>query len=231
MASRRRAEALIAAGSVRVNGVVVTALGTQVSARADRVEVDGRRVQPEEFGYRLLLKPRSCLSTLTKVVTGEGAGRPSLARYVGALEPGWQVVAPLDFPSEGVILLTTDGDLAQRMSKGGGKAPMTYHIKYQGIVNDQNVQRLLRGWKVESRTVKPLSVAILATTGKNVWVEMVVAEARPRALKVSGDVIRHSVLKISRVKLAGMSFEGLAMGGYRELSKSEVVSLRRMAGT
>ena len=112
VSSRRQAEALIAAGAVSVNGEVVTALGSTVREGRDRVEVSGRRVQVEKPIYRLLLKPRACLATLQPVGT-----RPTLRRYLRDPEPGLQVVAPLDFPAEGVVLLTSDGELAQAMSK------------------------------------------------------------------------------------------------------------------
>jgi 23S rRNA pseudouridine2605 synthase len=223
VSSRRKAEELITSGAVRVNGVVVKTLGTGVGAH-DRVEVDGRRVLAEAPIYRLLLKPRSCLATLTK--TGD---RPTLARYVRDAEPGLQVVAPLDFPAEGVVLLTTDGELAQVMAKKG-RVPMTYHIKLQGLVKDDAITRLARGWRWEGRPVKPETIDKLAATERNTWIEMVVPESRPRALKAAGDLIRHSVLKISRVRLGGLSFEGLAMGAWRDLTKAEVNDLRRRAG-
>jgi 23S rRNA pseudouridine2605 synthase len=223
ISSRRKAETLIASGAVRVNGVVVSTLGSSVGSH-DRVEVEGRRVVADAPIYRLLLKPRACLATLAK-----DTKRPTLARYVRDAEPGLQVVAPLDFPAEGVILLTNDGALAQAMTKSG-KVPMTYHLKLQGIVGDDEVERLLKGWRWEGRVVKPASVGRLAVTEKNTWVEMVVSEARPRALKGGGDVIRHSLLKISRIRLGGLSFEGLAMGEWRDLSKSEAADLRRRAG-
>lgn len=223
ISSRRKAETLIASGAVRVNGVVVSTLGSTVGSH-DRVEVEGRRVVADTPIYRLLLKPRACLATLAK-----DTKRPTLARYVRDAEPGLQVVAPLDFPAEGVILLTNDGALAQAMTKSG-KVPMTYHLKLQGIVGDDEVERLLKGWRWEGRAIKPASVARLAVTEKNTWVEMVVSEARPRALKGGGDVIRHSLLKISRIRLGGLSFEGLAMGEWRDLSKSEAADLRRRAG-
>jgi 23S rRNA pseudouridine2605 synthase len=223
ISSRRKAETLIASGAVRVNGVVVSTLGSTVGSH-DRVEVEGRRVVADAPIYRLLLKPRACLATLAK-----DTKRPTLARYVRDAEPGLQVVAPLDFPAEGVILLTNDGALAQAMTKSG-KVPMTYHLKLQGIVGDDEVERLLKGWRWEGRVVKPASVGRLAVTEKNTWVEMVVSEARPRALKGGGDVIRHSLLKISRIRLGGLSFEGLAMGEWRDLSKSEAADLRRRAG-
>ena len=224
VSSRRKAEELIAAGAVRVNGTEVTTLGSSVDAARDRVEVNGKRVFPETPLYRLLLKPRACLATLAK-----GGTRPTLARYVRDAEPGLQVVAPLDFPAEGVVLLTSDGELAQAMAKKS-RVTMTYHIKLQGLVKDDAVTRLARGWRWEGRSVTPESIDRLAATERNTWIEMVVAESRPRALKAAGDLIRHSVLKISRVRLGGLSFEGLAMGGWRDLTKAEINDLRKRAG-
>lgn len=225
VASRRQAEALIASGGVRVNGAVVSQLGTKVDVNADTVEVGGRRVRPETPIYRVLLKPRACLATLDA-----RQDRPTLARYVRAAEPGLRVVAPLDFPAEGLVLLTTDGELAEAMSRGGGRVPMTYHLKLQGLIRDEDVVRLLRGWKWENRPVRPHTVETIATTGKNSWIEMIVPEIRARALKAAGDVIRHAVLKVSRVRLGGIRFEGLRMGDQRDLKKTEVASLRTRAG-
>ncbi|HVR64773.1 MAG TPA: S4 domain-containing protein [Polyangia bacterium] len=228
VASRRAAEQLIAGGSVKVNGATVTALGTQVNVRDDRVEVDGRRVVPERPIYRLMLKPRACLATLK--VTGD---RPTLARFLRDPEPGLQVVAPLDFPAEGLVLLTNDGELAERVAKpprGRAGIPMTYHLKLQGKVSDDEITRLLRGWKWEGRPIRPQAIQTLAATDKNMWLEMVVDETRPRALKAAGELIRHTVLKISRVRLGGVSFEGLPMGGWRDLTRVEVADLRRRAG-
>jgi 23S rRNA pseudouridine2605 synthase len=225
VASRRAAERLITEGKVKVNGVAVSALGSQVDAH-DRVEVEGRRVRPETPLYRVILKPRSCLATLDPA-QGE---RPTLARHVPDRELGWKVVAPLDYPAEGVVLLTTDGPLADRMARGGGSVPMTYHLKLQGTVTAAELERLRRGWKWNGRPVKVASADALATTGKNTWIEVVVAESRPRVLKAAGELIRHTVLKISRIRLGALSFEGLAMGGSRDLTKGEIKALRRTAG-
>jgi 23S rRNA pseudouridine2605 synthase len=227
VSSRRRAEHLIATGAVKVNGVVVSTLGSTVGAK-DRVEVDGKRVLPEAPIYRIMLKPRLCLSTL---VPHAKADRHTLVRYLRVAEPGLQVVAPLDFLAEGVVLLTTDGELAQAITKGKpGQVPMTYHLKLQGLVRDEDVGRLLKGWRWEGRPIKPMSVAAIATTEKNTWIEMVVAETRPRALKGGCEWIRHTLLKISRVRFGGLSFEGLAMGGWRDLSRAEIADLRKRAG-
>jgi 23S rRNA pseudouridine2605 synthase len=224
VSSRRKAEELIAAGAVRVNNKPVTALGSSVDTKRDRVEVNGRRVFPETPIYRVLLKPRACLATLAK-----SSERPTLARYVRDAEPGLQVVAPLDFPAEGVVLLTTDGELAQTMAKKG-RVQMTYHIKLQGLVKDDGIMRLARGWRWEGRSVKPESIDRLAATERNTWIEMVVAESRPRALKAAGELLRHTVLKISRIRMGALSFEGLPMGGWRDLTKAEISDLRRRAG-
>jgi 23S rRNA pseudouridine2605 synthase len=224
VASRRRAEQLIASGSVTVNGHVVTTPGVLVKSR-DRVEVDGKRVIRLDPVYRVLLKPRECLATL-----GTMGDRATLKRYVRNPEPGLAVVAPLDYRAEGVVLMTTDGELAAAMAKRGQKVPMTYHLKFQGKVGDEALNRLAHGWKWEQIAVKPTAVTALATTGKNTWVEMVVTEMRPRALKAGGDVIRHSLLKISRVRIGNVSFEGLKMGDWRDLSKGELADLRSRAG-
>ena len=229
IASRRKAEDLIRQGEVRVEGKVVTQLGTQVDPRLQRVEVHGKRVHPEPPQYRVLLKPRGCLATLAPSAP-DTAERRSLARFIPDPEVGWHVVAPLDFLAEGVILLTTDGVLAARMSRGGGRVAMTYHLKFQGQLGDEEVARLARGWKWDGRVVKPAKLETLATTGKNTWIEMVVAESRPRVLKAAGETIRHTLLKISRVRLGEISFAGLRMGGFREVTKQEVKSLLHAAG-
>ncbi|HEY4186744.1 MAG TPA: S4 domain-containing protein [Polyangia bacterium] len=224
ISSRRRAEQLIASGSVKVNGQVVNTPGVVVAER-DRVEVDGKRVIRVDPVYRVMLKPRACLATL-----GKSGDRPTLQRFMHDPEPGMTVVAPLDFPAEGVVLLTTDGELADAIAKRRQKVPMTYHLKLQGVVGEEEITRLSKGWRWEDVPVKPLAVEALATTGKNTWIQMVVTEIRPRALKAAGDLLRHSVLKISRVRLGRISFEGLEMGGWRDLSKSEVAELRQSAG-
>ena len=116
------------------------------------------------------------------------------------------------------------------MSRGGGHVPMTYHLKFQGKMGDDEIARLLRGWKWDGRLVRPTKVEAIATTGKNTWVEMVVAESRPRVIKAAGETIRHTVLKISRVRLGEISFEGLKMGAFRDVTKKEVKSLLHDAG-
>jgi 23S rRNA pseudouridine2605 synthase len=226
VSSRRAAEKLIAEGKVKVNGTVVSALGTQVNERKDRVELEGKRLRPESPQYRLLLKPRACLATLNPPTED----RATLAEFVEDKEVGWKVVAPLDFPAEGVVLLTTDGELEERMSRGGGKVPMGYHLKFQGSVGAAELERLRKGWKWNGRMVKPFTVESIATTGKNTWVEMAIAETRPRVLKVAGEMIRKSLLKVSRVRMGNMSFEGLKMGEGRDLTKAEIAALRRAAG-
>ena len=232
IASRRHAEDMILAGEVKIDGQVVSELGVRVDPQAQRVEVRGRRVRPDETQYRVLLKPRGCLASLAPPPPAEAGAAPrkTLARFIPDAEVGWNVVAPLDFLSEGVILLTTDGALAARMSRGGGHVLMTYHLKFQGKVGDEEVARLGHGWKWEGRPVKPVAVEAIATTGKNTWVEMLVAESRPRVLKAGGETIRHTVLKISRVRLGHISFEGLKMGGFRDLTKKEVAALLADAG-
>lgn len=234
--SRREAEKLIAAGAVRVNGRLVTELGVQVDPEHDRVELQGKRVKVDAPIYRLLLKPRECLSVLESPRDEAGRKRPSLEKYLKDKEPGWHVVGPLDFQSEGVLLITSDGALAERVVKGapgkksGCPLPMTYHLKFQGLVGEEDLARIAKGWRFEGRPIKPEGVYPLATTGKNTWVEVVVKELRPRALRALGELMRMQVLKISRVKFGEFSFEGLKMGGWRELNDKDVAKLLRATG-
>jgi len=107
---------------------------------------------------------------------------------------------------------------------------MGYHLKFQGSVGAAELERLRKGWKWNGRMVRPFTVEALATTAKNTWIEMAIAESRPRVLKVAGEMIRKSLLKVSRVRLGNMSFEGLKMGEGRDLTKSEIAALRRAAG-
>lgn len=230
VASRRQAEALIAAGAVTVNGQPVTAPGVEVDPARDRVEVHGRRVMGEPPSYRLLLKPRECLSTIGRAAQPGQAARPTLKRYLRDAALPWKVVGPLDFPSEGVLLLTTDGELAERLSRAQSRLPMTYHVKFQGSIGDEDIARLQRGWRHEDRPVRPTAVIPIATTGKNTWLEIVVADMRPRALRSAGLLLRKHVLKISRTRFGALSFEGLRMGGHRELTAREVSALRQAAG-
>ena len=199
VASRRRAEDMIRAGEVTVGGAVVTELGISVDPQHDRVEVHGKRVRPEEPQYRVILKPRACLATLAKPLADTAESQRPLARFIPDVEIGWTVVAPLDFLAEGVVLLTTDGALAARMSRGGGHVPMTYHLKFQGKVGDEEVARLLRGWKWDGRPgASPPRSRPSPPPGKNTWVEMVVAESRPRVLKAAGDSPPHPAQDFAR---------------------------------
>ena len=210
-----------------------------IETEALKREIEGLAIQPQSRRYTPELKARVLAWAKSRQAVGVsvpsmcleiGISDPTLRRYLRDPEPGLQVVAPLDYPAEGVVLLTSDGELAQAMSKKSQRVVMTYHLKLQGVVGDDSITRLLKGWRWENRPVRPEVVAPLATTGKNTWIEMVVAETRPRALKAAGDLIRHSLLKISRVRLGGLSFEGLAMGGWRDLTKPEINDLRRRAG-
>src|SRR3569832_1156334 len=170
VASRRRAEQLIASGAVKVNGQVVDKPGVVV-ADCDCVVVDGKRVLRVDPVYRVLLKPRACLATL-----GTSGDRSTLRRYLHDRAPGMVVVAPLDFPAEGVVLLTTDGELADAISKKRQKVPMTYLLKLLGAVGEEELTRLARGWRWENVPVKPPAVESLATTGKNTRIKKVVPE-------------------------------------------------------
>ena len=192
---------------LRVNGVAVTAPAPASIRPSDRVDVDGRRVCAESPIYRLMLKPRACLATLATERRAPDAG--ALPRDA---EPGLQVVAPLDFPAEGVVLLTTDGELAQAISKRAARGgPDDLPPEAAGDGQRGRHRRLLAagvggaaGQPDGDGPARDDRQEHLDRDGRR--------RGAPRALKAAGDLIRHSVLKISRMRLGGLSFEGLKMG-------------------
>jgi len=197
VASRRRAEELIAAGAVTVDGKVITTLGVQVKERRDRVEVNGRRVHVEDPLYRLLLKPRGCLATLTrpnpdKSAPRENVARPTLARYVPDASWAGTWWAPLDFLAEGVIL--PDHRRRSGRTHVAWRRARAHDLPPEISGHDGRIRAgasCSRGWRFNSAPVRPIKVEALATTGKNMWIdnggarEPAARASRPRA-KPSG---------------------------------------------
>jgi 23S rRNA pseudouridine2605 synthase len=226
VASRRRAEELIVGGTVRVNGRVVTQLGTKIDPERDRVTVAGRRVQPEEKQYLLLNKPEGTVATLS-----DPQGRPTigdlLPRKSGArLYP----VGRLDFHTAGALLVTNDGDLAQALIHPSRRIEKTYHVKVRGHVGAGALDKLANGVRLEDGPAPSARVAIVTTTGKHTWLEITLAESRPRQVPRMCEAVGHPVMRAIRVAFAGVGIEGLPAGETRPLEDAEIAELRKLTG-
>ena len=226
VASRRHAEELIRQGIVRVNNRVVTEMGAKVDPERDKVTVSGRRVQPEEKSYLLLNKPEATVSTMS-----DPQGRPTVAdllpRRAGVrLFP----VGRLDWATSGALLFTNDGELAQALVHPKRRIVKTYHAKLRGAPSEATLDRLRLGVVLDDGKSPPAEVGIVATTGKHMWVQIDIAENRPRQVPRMCEAVGHPILKLIRVAFAGVGIEGLPEGETRELADAEVTELRKLTG-
>lgn len=226
IASRRKAEQMILEGLVRVNGVVVTELGTKADPARDYIKVGGKLInqllEERELVYVLLNKPRGYLSS-----TSDPQERP-LA--IDLLPPNIQqkvhTVGRLDFNTEGLLILTNDGELTNKVTKAG-RIPKVYHAKVKGHPTEEMIERLRRGVSIDGRRTAPAEVALLEATGAdNAWYRVVLVEGRNQQIRKMFDVVGHSVVKLRRVQIGPITDVGLAIGKWRMLTEQEIKRLK-----
>jgi 23S rRNA pseudouridine2605 synthase len=230
LASRRHAEELIEAGEVTVNGEVVREMGTKADPARDHIKVRGRLINPllekQENVYVLLNKPRGYLTALS-----DPEGRPLVSELVppslGRLHP----VGRLDFNTEGLLILTNDGELTNYVTAARNHVEKVYEVKVKGVPPEAQVARLRRGVRLEdgARTA-PADIRKVDETETNAWYEVVLREGRNQQIRRMFDLIGHSVLKLRRVKIGPVVAEGLLTGQWRHLTPAEVKKLKGGAG-
>ena len=222
IASRRHAEELIRAGQVRVNGVVVTELGAKADPEHDRVEAAGRVAErPAEPGYYLLHKPSHVVATMS-----DPEGRATLRHVLRGLAGGVFPVGRLDYAASGLILLTSDGALADRILKNSARMPKVYWLKVAGRLTDDEMRQV--GHKAQARLRRLRAPGAAASHSANPWYEAELTDARSDSLRQALFAIEHPVEKLKRVKFGPVELGDLAEGHYRALEPGEVAQLRRM---
>jgi 23S rRNA pseudouridine2605 synthase len=229
IASRRKAEEIIAAGRVTRNGQVVVEQGTKADPGRDEICVDGKRLERrEQLVYFALNKPRGYVTTVS-----DPEGRPTV---MDLLPKGLARVYPvgrLDYASEGLLLMTNDGALAQKLTKAGSHVPKTYLVKVSGRPDDKAIERLQAGISIaleDGRRVKTSPAKIrLAADGANPWYEVVLIEGRNRQIRRMFEQVGHHVEKIKRVQVGPLALD-VAPGKFRALTEREVGKLKRIAG-
>lgn len=229
VASRRKAEELITAGRVRVNGEIVTELGTKVDPSTDAIRVDGKPLRAaQRFVYFLLNKPKGYVTTVS-----DPEGRPTVMQLLGDLRERVYPVGRLDYASEGLLLLTNDGALAQQLTKAASHVPKTYHVKISGKPSEQSLQRLRSGVHIsldDDRRVKTSPARIrLLEDAPNPWYEVTLIEGRNRQIRRMFQSVGHLVEKIKRVQLGPLTLD-IPPGKFRPLTKSEVHQLKSLFG-
>ncbi len=246
LASRRKAEQLIAAGVVSVNGQVVTEPGTKADPRIDEIRVDGKLLRgPERHVYLAIYKPKGHMTTVS-----DPEGRPTVMDLLKGVEERVFPVGRLDYMSEGLLLLTNDGDLMAQLTKAGSHVAKTYMVKVSGKPTDEALDKLrngimlppepgltgARGKKqpgVERRSfavlTQPATIR-LAVDQENPWFEVTLTEGRNRQLRRMFEQVGHHIEKIKRVRYASLTLD-LEPGEFRHLTPKEVNQLRKSLDT
>ncbi|MCR6033806.1 pseudouridine synthase [Nocardioides sp. zg-579] len=221
VASRRRCEELMLEGSVEVDGEVVTRLGTKVDPRTAVIRVEGKRLPPvSAHVYLVLNKPRGVVSTMS-----DPEGRRTLQDLVEDRPERLFHVGRLDTDTSGLILLTNDGDFAQRMAHPSYEVDKTYVAEVEGEVFRRTIKQLLEGVTLEDGPVTVKKAKVVETLGERSIVELVIHEGRNRIVRRLLDHVGHPVRRLTRTAIGSVQLKGLAPGELRDLTHDELGEL------
>jgi 23S rRNA pseudouridine2605 synthase len=225
VAARRKADQLIASGTVSVNGIRAVA-GQQVTPGVDTVTVEGRPVEPtNEWTYLMLHKP---VGVLTSV--GDGRGRKTVTDRLPPGRPRVFPVGRLDLDSRGLVLLTDDGELAGRLMHPRYHVEKEYRVVIAGRPSDDALRRLLEGMVVRGERFQPVEARVLEGTASETRLSMILREGRKREVRRLWQALGHRVVDLQRVRIDGLHLGDLAEGSIRPLRPDEVADLKSAAG-
>ncbi len=228
LGSRREAEEWIREGRVFVNGRVAK-LGDRADPDEDAVRLDQKRVHPRSGPktYLLLNKPRGYVTTVSDPESRDTV----LDLLPGGLRRGIKPVGRLDVQTEGLLLLTDDGDLARDLTSPAIGCPKEYRVKVSGTPDEKSLDRLRRGISIEGRRTRPSTIERISGTGRgaegNTWFRLILTEGRNRQVRRMFELIGHPVSKLKRIAIGPIRDERLPTGAYRRLSPREVEFLKR----
>jgi 23S rRNA pseudouridine2605 synthase len=226
VASRRKCEQLMLDGLVEVDGEVVTRLGTKVDPTTAVVRVDGKRLPPVSANvYLVLNKPRGVVSTMS-----DPEGRRTLSDFVGDRPERLFHVGRLDTDTDGLLLLTNDGDFAHRMAHPSYEVDKTYVAEVEGLVGKPVLKQLLAGVVLEDGPVQVSKARVVSVHGERSIVELVIHEGRNRIVRRLLDHVGHPVRRLTRTQIGPVRIGELKQGKLRELDASEIGALLDAAG-
>jgi pseudouridine synthase len=222
IASRRHAEQMITAGEVTVNGKVVTELGTKADPATDHIKVRGKLINPQlerrEKVYVLLNKPKGYLSSVS-----DPDGRPTVLELLPASLGRIYPVGRLDFNTEGLLLLTNDGEFTNFITAARNKVEKVYEGKVKGIPEEQAIERLRRGVTLDDGTrTAPAKIRRVGETETNTWFEILLHEGKNQQIRRMFDLIGHSVIKLRRSRIGSLRDDDLKPKSWRRLTPDEI---------
>ncbi len=222
MASRRQAEDWIAEGRVSVNGHVAV-VGEKADPTRDVIEVDGRQILGTEKKITILLnKPRGYISTLS-----DPQGRRLVTDLIADIPERLYPVGRLDFNTEGLLLLTNDGELSLRLTHPRHHVSKTYLVKVQGTLSSAMAARLSRGVVIDGYKTAPAKVDHIRSAGTSCWFELTIREGKNRQVRKMCESVGLSVVRLKRIRIDFLDLGDLAIGKYRFLSEPEIQRLKQ----
>jgi pseudouridine synthase len=227
VASRRASEQLMLDGRVTVNGSTVRELGTKADPSIDDIRVDGRRIRPaERHRYLLLNKPKGFVTTRS-----DPQQRPTVMQLLDGVKEYVYPVGRLDFDTEGLLLLTNDGELAARLTHPRHEVPRVYEVRVAGVPDPRDLERLARGVTVDGRRTAEAQVRLVPGRHEgHATLRITIAEGRNRQVRKMFDSIGHPVDWLRRVAIGPLQDRRLRRGQWRDLTGAEVAALKRAAG-
>ncbi len=221
LASRRNAEELIRQGKVTVDGKVVTGMGCKVDPSTQVVALEGRIVSPEEKKiYLLLNKPRGYVTTLN-----DPQGRPIVSSLLTGITSRVFPVGRLDFDTEGALILTNDGDFAERILHPRFEIKRTYQAEVRGLPTPEKIRLLAEGVELEGKKTWPATVRIVAKAATTTTLEITIHEGRKRQVRLMCQAIGHRVLALKRLAYGGLRLDALPTGKYRRLTPADLAQI------
>lgn len=218
--SRRKAESLITEGRVMVNGQVVTELGTKVNPHSDAIVVDGETIDTQfvQRVYLLFNKPRGCMTTVN-----DPEGRKTVMDYLRQIPERIYPVGRLDYLSEGLLLFTNDGEIANFIMHPRYEITKVYEVKVFGAITEMILTKLRAGVEIEGEMVKPISVRIIEQLPNKTWLEFRLGEGKNREIRRICEGCGVTVDKLKRIAIEGLSLGDLPPGKFRYLTKTELL--------
>jgi 23S rRNA pseudouridine2605 synthase len=223
IASRRKAEELIVAGHVSVNGETVTELGSKADLSVDRVKVDGQVLSsPKHFSYYAFNKPKNVVTTVF-----DPEGRETVMKFFKGLRERIYPVGRLDYLSEGLLLLTNDGDFANALTSPASHVTKTYLAKIKGTLTHEEEETFRNGIPMHGRKTAPAGLKLIRK-GDNPWYEVRLIEGRQNQIRIMFKHFNHLVEKLKRVQIGFLDLGVLKPGAYRTLTTHEVERFRKL---
>jgi 23S rRNA pseudouridine2605 synthase len=223
IASRRRSEELIREGRVTVNGSVVTELGTKADPERDHIKVDGKRVgAPEHLVYIAMNKPKNCVTTVS-----DPEGRPTVMDLLRGVKARVYPVGRLDYSSEGLLLLTNDGDFAKRITSAASHVTKTYLVKTNGQLAPDQEEKFREGVPLSGKKTAPAGLKLLQRA-ENPWYEVRLTEGRQNQIRLMFKHFGRLVEKLRLVRIGFLELGPLRPGKFRHLAPAEVARFRKL---